>query len=139
MGATRLGPAGAADARWRVVGDAAVRERAGRGLATLRYARAVSQVYGLGSVLGSDVVAAGYDVATRRGSRCLLEVHRGWFTAPSGGQRSSQRVASSGSTLIVSTPLGSVFGLEGQVFARRNTGLVSIPTRGTSVSITYRY
>ncbi|NUQ19894.1 MAG: hypothetical protein HOQ09_02930, partial [Gemmatimonadaceae bacterium] len=107
--------------------------------ATVHYARSVSQVYGLGAVLESDVVGGGYGVTTRRGFRAGVEVFRGWFAQP-GIAAAGRRIESNGSTLLLVQPMGRRFGVEAQVFARRtNTLAATIPSRGALVSLVYRY
>jgi hypothetical protein len=138
-GAARLGPSPRFAASWRAIGDAMLGQRAGVGIVAIRYARSVSQVYGLGKVLGSDIAGADYGIVSRRGSRCIIEVHHGWFTEPSLGAISSRRATSSGSSLLLGRPLGRTVGLEARLFAGRNNATVRIPTRGAVLGLTYRF
>lgn len=138
-GAARLGASDRSAATWRAIGDAMVSQRAGAGIVAIRYARSVSQLYGLGGVLASDIAGVDYGIVSRRGSRFLLEMHRGWFAEPAAGTILGRRVTSSGSSLLLARPLARAVALEARLFVARNNATVTIPTSGAVLGLTYGF
>ncbi len=139
IGAARLESSAMTGHHWRAIGDAELVQRFPVGVVGMRYGRSVSQVYGLGGVLASDLVSVDYGILSRRRVKFGVEAHRGWFSDPAVAGTRGAQLTSSGAALFLGRPIGRTFGIESQLFARRTTGRVTIPNRGALVGFTYSY
>jgi len=119
------GPSGAAELRLRVHTT---------GQAMARYTRTVAQAFGLGTLLTTDQVAAGYDRASLRGTLVHLGVSRGWSSDPTriGGQ-----LVTSDATVDLRKVFLSGVTVGGGAFVRRRVDVQQVT--GTGVRLVFGY